>query len=111
MVIYLSGPISLDGKASAEQIAENILRFHDTAKLLREETHEVLSPAELDKQDSWADYMRHCIPMVCQADLVLVLPGWGLSRGSVFEVLVAQTIGVPVLPVHDFLTAAAELAS
>ncbi len=94
--IYLSGPISLDGTLTAEEISDNIDAFVGAADALRSVGHTVLSPAELPKQDNWAAYMKLCVPMVCDADLVLVLPGWGLSRGSVFEVLVAQAVGVPV---------------
>lgn len=96
MIIYLSGPISLNGTLPPHMIEENKQRFDEAATRLRGYGYQVISPVELPKQDSWEDYMRLCIAEVLKADLVYVLPHWGRSRGSVFEVLVAQTVGTPV---------------
>lgn len=99
MKIYLSGPVSLNGTLDSEEIEKNVKVFQQEAEFFRNLGHEVLSPVELEKQDSWEDFMRLCIPMVCEVDLVAVLPGWGDSRGSIFEAIVANTVGVRILPV------------
>jgi len=100
MKIYLSGPISLNDTLPPGEIEKNLERFHIVAEKLRGYGYQVLSPAELPKDTGeWKDFMRLCIKMVCESDLVYLLPYWGYSRGSIFEALVANTIGVPV---HEY---------
>lgn len=99
-LIYLSGPISLNGTLPETEIEKNVARFKRAKGHLEMLGNEVLSPAELPKQDSWEDYMKLCFPMVCRADEVYVLPGFGDSRGPVLEVLVAQSCGIPVKEWH-----------
>lgn len=96
MRVYLSGPISLGGTLTEDEVLHNIAKFKLAAIVLRAAGNEVLSPVEVPKQANWEDYMRLCVPMVCKATHVAVLDGFENSRGSIFEVLVANTIGIPV---------------
>jgi hypothetical protein len=101
-VVYLSGPISLNGKASQQAMSEAIGRFAHWAEALRTDGYEVVNPCECDAQESWEAYMKVHLPSVCRASRVAVLPDWQLSRGSTLEVFVATQLGIPVVPVEDF---------
>lgn len=100
-VVYLSGPISLNGKASQQAMGEAIGRFAHYAEMLRADGYEVVNPCEIDAQESWEAYMRAHIPSVCRASKVAVLPDWQLSRGSTLEVFVATQLGIEVVPVEE----------
>lgn len=97
MIVYLSGPISLGGKLSPEETTHNLEKFTQLRERLREHGIFVLDPTELPKQKCWEDYMRLTIPQVCLADHILLLSGWQESRGSVFEVFLANTLGIPIV--------------
>lgn len=94
--IYLSGPISLDGKATSEQIYKfmGIFAFH--ANSLRTIGFNIIDPCDLDKQNCWEDYMKLNLQSVCKSDLVAVLPRWQESRGARLEVFIARELGIPV---------------
>lgn len=61
----------------------------------------VINPCELDRQDSWEDYMKLNIPSVCESDCVAVLPQWEQSRGSRLEVFIALELGIPVVKIEE----------
>lgn len=101
MKLYLAGPM--------RGIPEyNFPAFHAAAKSLREQGHEVWSPAERDLQQDGFDpakdkahpiryYMRYDLPAVLESDAVAVLPGWENSTGAKLEVHVARVCDIPVL--------------
>lgn len=100
MRIFLSGPMTgLPGY--------NIPAFDAAATRLRAAEHDVLSPADLDREagvdlDDFgstdrADAMRRDLAAVLTADAVAVLPGWRDSPGARLEVAVARAVGIPVL--------------
>ncbi len=95
--VYLSGPISLDGRASTSEIEANIQRFHDEQTILAAAGCDVLSPLAngLPAESSWADHMRADIAMLMQADEILLLPRWQESRGSTLELFIATQVGIP----------------
>lgn len=101
-ILYLSGPISLNGTATPSDIATYKRAFKEAADKFRRMGYEVISPIECPEQKTWGDYMRVCIGYVLQSDAVICLPRWGFSRGSVFEVLVANTINLPVYEYSEF---------
>jgi nucleoside 2-deoxyribosyltransferase len=99
MKIYLAGPMR-------GVPLFNFPAFHEAAATLRGLGHEVFSPAEKDAeagQDGTkpalaiAHYMAIDLPEVCQADAVVVLPGYENSQGCKIELAVAKEIGKPVL--------------
>jgi hypothetical protein len=96
MIIYLSGPISLNGTATQAEIDDNRTTFAAEAARLRSHGHEVLCPTELPSQPTWSHYMRLCIADVLKADKVVLLPGWERSRGSFFEAEVAHVCGIRI---------------
>lgn len=95
--VYLSGPISLDGSATPDEIAANVQRFRDEHAILAAAGHEVLSPLDngLPMDSEWGDHMRADIAMLTQADEILLLPRWQESRGSTLELFVATQLGIP----------------
>ena len=99
--VYLSGPISLNGTATPDEIAERVAVFTTEAKRLREAGYEVVNPCEVESQKSWADYMKVLVPAVCAVDAVATLPGWELSRGARLEVYIAKELGIAVQPVEN----------
>ena len=42
------------------------------------------------------DIMKHCLDLVCSADVVLLLPGWQNSRGAQMELGAAYARGLPI---------------
>jgi len=91
--LYLSGPMT-------GIPAMNFPAFHAIAAQLRSEGYTVLNPAETDNGDTskpWAYYIRKDIRMVCDADAIVVLPGWQNSKGARIEVACAEAMGMPVL--------------
>lgn len=97
-MIYLSGPISLDGRATPPEIEANVGRFHAAKAALAARGFTVLSPLDngLPADSSWADHMRADLAMLLQADELVLLPRWQESRGSTLEMFVATQIGIPV---------------
>lgn len=99
--IYLSGPISLDGRASEEQIQKYLSVFAHACAYLRNLGFHVINPCELDRQDSWEAYMKLNIPSVCESHVVATLPEWERSRGSRLEVFIARELGIPVVKYEE----------
>jgi len=99
--IYLAGPISLDGRATESEQATFMRQFSHHCAALRNKGFVVLNPCELSPQETWEEYMRLTIPMVCEAHAVAVLPQWRRSRGSRLEVFIALEIGKPVIEVEE----------
>lgn len=76
--------------------------FDAAASRLRALGHTVYSPPELDAGDygrSWNSYMRRDFELLLsgKVDMVAVLPFWEWSKGALREVVLAQTIGMPVV--------------
>jgi hypothetical protein len=93
--VYLSGPISLGGTASPEQVQHYKEAFHVAALALYDNGHLPLSPLE-NEASSWEAYMRKAIAQMMSADSVLMLPDWRLSNGAVIEHNLALAIGIPI---------------
>jgi hypothetical protein len=102
MTVYLSGPMR-----GIEDF--NRPAFAAAAARLRESGYIVIVPGENEEYDEFElasrttarqkteFYLSRDIDWIQEAaDVVVVLPGWENSEGSKLEVLVAQSIGVPV---------------
>lgn len=93
MRVYLAGPMT-----GIDQF--NFPAFHDKAEELRELGIEVSNPAENHGGRTdlpLAEYFKVDLPQVCDADAIVVLPGWETSRGARIEVDLARHLGKPVL--------------
>jgi hypothetical protein len=89
MTVYIAGPMT--GYPEL-----NYPAFNAAEEKLIQRGHTVLNPANLPDCGSWAGYMRLSIPMVCQADVIWLLPGWERSKGACLELQVACALGLKV---------------
>jgi hypothetical protein len=89
--IYLAGPMS-------ELPDFNYPAFNAAAARLRAQGLLVENPAENlpPPCGTWQGYMRNAITQLMRCDAVLMLPGWGDSRGAKLEYQLASCLGMPV---------------
>lgn len=103
--VYLAGPMT--GYKDF-----NFPAFHQAAAVLKKQFNlAVWSPAADDLNEGFdpskdeakplAVYMAKDLPRVCEADGVVVLPGWKTSRGASIEVAVALGLHKPVVRYFD----------
>jgi nucleoside 2-deoxyribosyltransferase len=104
MRLYIAGPM--------RGLKEfNFPAFDATAARLRAKGHEVVSPAEMDREaygdmekiieiakkpDATKEFMSRDLAAMLGCDGILMLPGWGRSEGACIEALVAAMCGMPV---------------
>lgn len=122
MKVYVSGPMR-------GYLDYNFPAFYDAERVLQERGHEVFSPArrDADKYGPWPDGMepehigsylfehegesfdvREAMAadldyIIRHADVVVHLPGITRSSGSNAEMAAAHSVGVPVMPIVEFL--------
>lgn len=89
MIVFLSGPMSgiLD---------HNYPAFARVADTLRRAGFTVLSPHEIPPKADWSGYMRASLRLLLESDLIVLLPGWEVSRGARRELDVARDVGLDV---------------
>lgn len=92
MKLYIAGPMS--GYPD-----HNFPAFNAMAKELRGLGFEVVNPAELAEDDSqpWEYYMRRDIPLLCQCDGIVLLPGWQHSDGAQLEHHIAVKLKMEIV--------------
>jgi len=93
MHIYLAGPMT--GYPN-----DNIEAFNEAAAKLRAEGHIVFNPAENFIADPKVD-RRRCLALdlawIClTAEGIVMLPGWGGSRGALAEHTTAIALNLPI---------------
>jgi hypothetical protein len=97
VIVYISGQIT--GQPNGNREAFSRAKEHITRL-----GHIAINPhvicAGLPETASHADFMRVCIPALCQCDRILLLPGWGQSEGATAELKVAQWCGIPVTTIE-----------
>lgn len=105
MKLYIAGPMR--GHKDF-----NFPAFDAVAARLRAKGHEVVSPAEMDREAYGSDlkgieevaakpgatkeFMSRDLPALLACDGILMLPGWGGSQGACTEAFVAAMCGMPV---------------
>lgn len=103
MKIYLCGPITLGGRASELEIRFYKARFSRESDRLIQSGHEILNPIDIENtDDTWEEAMKETVTLLCNSELVLVLPGHERSKGSALEILIAHLLGIPVKKVEEF---------
>lgn len=104
MLLYVAGPMT-----GIEEF--NFPAFRAATAQLEAAGFDVLDPSRHGGSGGpgydWRDYMRLGLRDVLDADGVAVLPRWTKSRGANLEVQVAQTLGMPVRSVEEWLRKAA----
>ena len=86
---YVAGPMS-----GLKEL--NYPAFHGMAARLRSQGHHVENPAENPAPPcrSWEAYMRMAIAQLITCDTIVLLPGWGDSRGAKIEKRLAFDLGL-----------------
>jgi hypothetical protein len=103
-VAYISGPMT--GRPDF-----NYPEFDRVATYLRKRGFVVISPSETAGGVSHMDrswYLTHdFMTILTSVDLIVVLEGWKSSAGSIVEIMVAASVGIPAysfyLPEGDSL--------
>ena len=98
MKVYLAGPM----RGYAEF---NFPAFYAYAKKLRNEGHEVFSPAEKDNERHGTAHgfnLREALAVdlefICKhADAVALMPGWEKSKGATAEKSAADALGLELI--------------
>lgn len=111
--LYIAGPMT--------GIPEyNFPAFMRAAEVLRQNSYEVVNPAELDMQNPemakvlakatapWGcpegmtlkDFMKRDLPALLECDGIVLLPGWATSAGVKIERAVAGGVGMAEYSMH-----------
>ncbi len=89
---YIAGPMTgIPG--------HNYPAFNALAAALRDGGYEVFNPAENFGGDTGYHrslYFRADLPALLQSDSLILLPGWRDSVGASLEVLIADTLDLPI---------------
>jgi hypothetical protein len=88
---YIAGPMS--------NLPEfNYPLFNQVAAEVESYGYDVYNPAyRTDTSLPWAQYMRENIAELTQCDVIVLLPGWGKSRGATLERAIAVALEMPVV--------------
>ena len=83
LTVYLCGPITGIPDLNREV-------FEEAERTLTAKGYHVINPHKIPehvgaKDQSWQGYMKRDLPYLLKADLVALLPGWGKSKGAMFE--------------------------
>lgn len=101
MIIYLSGPITLNNTATPRQISFYKKKFISEQERLEKLGYTIISPIRLESSDkSWEGYMKVCIEAMVRADLVAILPDYNLSKGARLEINLARVLKIKVKKVE-----------
>lgn len=98
MKVYIAGPMT--GHKDF-----NYPAFNAAASRWRDAGSTVFNPAENFDGDTGRDYreyMRADLAMLLDAEAIALLPGWRLSRGARFELLVSQLLGLLIYDAQTF---------
>jgi len=96
--IYLAGPMT-----GLHEF--NFPAFHAAAAALRATGHDVVNPAEINKDPNadWAACLRADIAQLVTCDAIALLPGWINSRGATLERHIAHCLGMRIFMVADLI--------
>jgi hypothetical protein len=79
--------------------------FHAAARQLRAAGFDAVNPAEIcpDAAAHWAECMRKDIAQLVTCDAIALLPDSEESRGAKLERQIATALGMPVIPLAEFV--------
>lgn len=101
MKVYLAGPMT--GIPH-----HNFPLFDEARDMLKGKGYTVISPADMSRElgidgtrevteFEYQSCLKDDIKAILRMDAVVVLPGWGTSKGARLEAHIAQVCGIPVL--------------
>jgi hypothetical protein len=99
--VYISGPVSLGGTCTPEEIEEYSARFYKAETALQHRGYDVINPCRCEPQNTWANYMKIHIPSVCRSNFLVMLPFWEKSRGALLEAFIANQLSIPIYTLQD----------
>jgi|JI9StandDraft_1071089.scaffolds.fasta_scaffold377901_1 nucleoside 2-deoxyribosyltransferase len=94
---YIAGPIS--GLPNGNRAA-----FDQAAARLMLAGYSVVNPHDINApypNPTWSEAMRRDIKVMVDCDVIILLPGWGRSRGALLERQIAIALGLRVLDLCD----------
>jgi len=94
-IIYIAGPIT-------DMLDQNRPLFEQATRIVRNLGYIVRNPhelcADIPADKPWEEFMRRCLPALCECTDLILLPEWKFSRGANIERSVAISLGIRV---HD----------
>lgn len=103
LIVYIAGPVT-----GIEDCNRPL--FDQAESWLLEQGAVALNPTLLPEGlRSHQSYMNICIPMLREAEAVLMLPGWHKSTGAKMEYEEARRLGMPIYSFTPMQDASASL--
>lgn len=99
--IYISGPMT--GLPDL-----NFAAFEAAVKLIRlvDPTAQIINPHEIEHtygaEGTWEQFLKLDLRHMLDCDLVVILPGWHNSKGSLLEIHVATSVNIPIVCLEFF---------
>jgi hypothetical protein len=105
--IYLSGPITgkrENNKRNFSRAFSKIINLCPGVTIINPQDIALEVNAEFDKlnknlfqrkKPQWNDYMKRCIPQICNATHAYFMKGWKKSKGASLERTIAESLGIP----------------
>ena len=96
MKIYISGPMT--GYKDF-----NYPAFRKAEKQLKEKGFkDIENPASNPEQVCWQDYMKVALRQMLLCDVVVLITGWGDSKGAREEVILPHKLNIKVMTIEAF---------
>ena len=95
--------VYISGKITGLEEAVYMQRFKLAEQKLKKMCYIPINPAKKGKIPGyhWADYMRQDIQLLCDCDLIYLMPGWEESEGAKLEKELADRLSIPVLKIFS----------
>ena len=92
MKIYIAGKVTGENKEDCKG------KFAQIQTTLEARGFEAINPLEVvgDWQTPWAIAMRLCLAKLLEADAIVLLPDWWVSKGATIEMKLAMELKMPI---------------